>query len=84
MAVYFIGINLTRKLFFVDLMIIWLMGVRTSFLALLGQKVFNFAGKRFDIFKKASVQITLVIVGVLLLLTVFSLFSFSYMAYMHL
>ena len=79
LAAYFIGINLTRKLFLVDLIIIWLMAVRTSFLALLGQKIFNFAGKRFDIFKKASVQITLVIVGVIFLLTVFLPLFFGFM-----
>ena len=79
LAVYFIGINLTRKLFFIDLIIIWLMAVRTSFLALIGQKVFHFAGKRFDIYKKASVQITLVIVGVIFLLTVFLPLFFSFM-----
>ena len=79
LAVYFIGINLTRKLFFIDLIIIWLMAVRTSFLALIGQKVFNFAGNRFDIFKKASVQITLVIVGSLFLLTVILPLFFSFM-----
>ena len=79
LAVYFIGISLTRKLFFIDLIIIWLMGVRTSFLALIGQKVFNFAGNRFYIFKKASVQITIVTVGVLFLLTVFLPLFFSFM-----
>ena len=79
LALYFIGINLTRKLFFIDLIIIWSMSVRTSFLALIGQKAFNIAGKRFDIFKKTSVQITIVIVGVLLLLTVFLPLFFSFM-----
>ena len=79
LAIYFIGINLTRKLFFIDLIILWLMAVRTSFLALVGQKIFTFAGKRFYIFKKASVQITLVIVGVLLLLTVMLPLFFSFM-----
>jgi hypothetical protein len=78
LAIYFIGVNLTRKLFLIDALIILLMGVRTSFLALIGQKFFNIVGKRFDIIKKASVQITLVIVGVILLLTVFlpSFFDF--------
>ena len=79
LAVYFIGISLTRKLFFIDLIIIWLMGVRTSFLSLIGQKVFNIAGKRFYFFKKASVQITIVTVGVLFLLTVFLPLFFSFM-----
>ena len=79
LAVYFIGISMTRKLFFIDLIIIWLMGVRTTFLSFIGQKVFTIAGKRFDIFKKASVQITIVIVGLLLLLTVFLPLFFSFL-----
>ena len=79
LAVYFIGINMTRKLFFIDALIILLMGVRTNFLALIGQKFFNIAGNRFYIFKKASVQITIVIVGVLLLLTVFLPLFFSFL-----
>jgi len=55
------------------------MAVRTSFLALIGQKVFNFASNRFHFFKKASVQITIVIVGVFGLLTVFLPLFFSFM-----
>ena len=46
------------------------MGVRTNFLALIGQKVFAIVGKRFYIFNKPSVQITIIIGGVFLLLTI--------------
>mgnify|MGYP006153164053 CR=1 FL=1 len=70
LAIYFIGISLTRRLFFIDLIIIWIMGVRTSFLALIGQKFFTMLGSKFSIFSKASVQITIVSVGVILLLTI--------------
>ena len=79
LAVFFIGITLTRKLFFIDLFVIWLIGVRTNFLALIGQKAFTIAGKRFYILKKASVHITIVVVGILLLLTVFLPLFFSFL-----
>ena len=77
LAIYFIGINLTRKLFFIDLLIMWLIGVKTSFLALVGQKFFTAVGIRFYNFQKASFQITSVIVGVVLLLTIFLPIFFS-------
>ena len=79
LAIYLIGITLTRKLFFIDLIILWLMGVKTSFLALVGQKFFTIAGNRFDFLKIFSVQVTCVIVGILLLLTVFLPLFLSFM-----
>jgi len=79
LAVYLIGISLTRKLFFIDLIIIWLMGVKTSFLALIGQKFFTIAGNRIDYLKKFSVQIACVIVGIFLSLTLFLPFFLNFM-----
>ena len=79
LAIFFIGITLTRKLFFIDLFVIWLIGVRTNFLALIGQKALTIAGKRFYILKKASVQITIVVVGISLLLTVFLPLFFGFL-----
>jgi hypothetical protein len=75
-AVFLIGLSITRKLFFIDLLIVYIVGVKTQLLALIGQKIISALTRFSTFFSLYLIQILLVLFSMyFILLFLYPLFA---------